>query len=212
MPHPVPVTVGARDRRRQVLAASAALLSAAGAILSGCQYVPVSGGAMMPTSSTSGAAPTPDPFGGVLQTGDEATPGPAPEPTNRPTELVNLSVGGEDYVDLDWNVSCSGIENQSLSIIATANDGEHNYTVVLLGADEQLSSFTFTSGRKGQGIKSKSGLTVTPGSNQGSGSLRVDDRTVTSNGGGVAYGPDIGTSATTSSAKTPYEVEVYCGK
>lgn len=183
-----------------------------GITLTGCQYVPAQGGSILPTSSTGGAASSPDPFGGVLQTGDAGSPGDVQEPAKRPTELVRLNVGDQDYPDLEWNVSCSGIETGSLSIIGTADDGDHNYTVVLLGTDDQLSSFTFTSGRKGEGLKSKSGFTVTPGTKQGAGSLRVDDRTVTSNGGGVAYGPDIDTSATTGSAKTPYEIEVYCGK
>lgn len=187
----------------------------AAAVLAGCTYVP---GAAGPTSSelvpqatvSPTDAPTPDPFGGVVHPSGEPLTPPQPTEDNRESEMVKLRVGDEDYGELDWQVSCSGITEGSISIIATAKDGEHSFTLVMLGSPDELSSFTFTSGRKGEGLQAKSGLTVTPGTKQGNGSLIVDGGTLKSNGAGVAYGPDIEASNGKTNTTTKYETELYC--
>ena len=183
-------------------------------VMAGCVESPMPGSTSgaEPTAAEPPATPEPeDPFGGVARPdGSEAPSRPSTSPTARESELITLAVGNDDHSDLDWQVSCSGVGDQNLSVIASASDGDHNFTVVLLGSGEQMSSFTFTAGRKGEGLQSRSGLTVTPGSKQGNGSLTILDGVVKSNGGGTAYGPDVDKSKAGSSGTTSYQFEVYC--
>lgn len=210
----VPASAEPAERIRAVTQ-RARLLSCCGVVtvgmlLSGCTQ---SGGSAHPTDVpvASGSAPhdTADESGGLTNPRGQDDPQPSATDEERESELHTLLVGKEEYSDLDWQVSCSGVADGNLSVIATSASGDHNYTVVVLGTGEQLSSFTFTAGRKGEGIQARSGLTVTPGSKQGNGSLDVREGIVTSTGGGVAYGPDIATTSPTVGT-TPYEIEVYC--
>lgn len=206
-------------RQRSVATAllGAAALCAVGALLVGCTATGVT-----PSNSASPSAqpldePSTEPPMNTSEFGGEAAPAPTDGsevvvPTQsaddgpRASELTTLEVGDEDYSDLDWHVSCSGLDANP-TIIASASDGELHLTLVLLGSSpSSLNSLTLSSGEAGGSSHTNTGLTVNPGAGQGSGSLEIDSSTVTSTGRGLEFGPDV----TGTSADTIYSFAVTC--
>lgn len=206
-------------RQRSVATAllGAAVLCAVGSLLVGCTET---GGT--PSSSASPSAqtldePNTEPPMNTSEFGGEAAPAPTDGsevvvPTQsadngpRASELTTLEVGDEDYSDLDWRVSCSGLDANP-TIIASATDGDLHLTLVLLGSSPtSLSSLMLSSGEAGGSSHTNTGLTVNPGAGQGSGSLDVESSTLSSTGRGLEFGPD----AAGTNADTIYSFSVTC--
>ncbi|NLT25229.1 MAG: hypothetical protein GXX90_01025 [Microbacteriaceae bacterium] len=163
-----------------------------------------------PTPTVTATAADPEPTGAPEPTeAEDATPTGVPEPTATAdaAEEHAVRIGNDDFGVLDWSVTCSGLDSAP-TITATAADAQGNdYVAMLLASTSgELISFTFTWGPRGGGQASKSGLSVTPVTNQGAGTFLVADRLVTSEGRGVSYGPfdkDL-------SVDTSYAVEFVC--
>ena len=154
---------------------------------------------------------TPEPEASPEPPGTTGSANPLPDSTasaSPPTDdATRVRIGNDEFGVLDWNVSCSGLDSAP-TITATASDDRGNdYVAMLLAsASGELISFTFTWGPKGGGHSSKSGLSVTPATAQGTGTFFVADGTVASEGRGVSYGPfdkDL-------SVDTNYAVEFVC--
>lgn len=191
--------------------------------LTGCAAPMTASGGADPTSAppAESAAPTtaPAPEPTVTGTAPEPEPEPSapqePTPTGVPGSTATadapdahvVRIGTDDFGVLDWSVSCSGLDSAP-TITATAADAQGNdYVAMLLASTSgELISFTFTWGPRGGGHSSKSGLSVTPVTNQGAGTFLVADRVVTSEGRGVSYGPFDKDLA----VDTSYAVEFVC--
>ncbi|MFD2758031.1 hypothetical protein [Gulosibacter faecalis] len=125
-------------------------------------------------------------------------------PANTTSRLETFEVGDDDYADLDWHVSCSGLDS-SPTIIASADDGDTHLTLVVIGSGvSTLGSITLTMGESGASSHNSSGITVNPGANQGNGSLEVSGSSVSSSGRGAEFGPDAG------DAEVIYDFEAVC--
>ncbi|RRJ87807.1 hypothetical protein EG850_02805 [Gulosibacter macacae] len=188
------------------LAATAALL-----MLTGCA-APTQTATEVPTSAPAPSVPeTVEPteptntseFGGPAQSGDGE---PAPTATSSlespetpatsaaadatVSRAEVLKIGRDDYSVLDWKITCSGLDSAP-TVVGTAKDDEgSDYVLMLLASGSgELLSFTFSSGPSGGGHASKSGLTVTPATAQGSGTFSLNGAVISSEGRGVSYGP-----------------------
>ncbi|KAB1641956.1 lipoprotein LpqH [Gulosibacter chungangensis] len=191
----------------------AMVLAAASVALTGCQAssapetTPVPSSSIVETDTTETFAPgegRPAPSDGEVP--DEGT---GPTETPRPTiaHAIEVRIGEQDHSDLDWHVSCTGLDGSPTVIASAADEDNTAYVVVVIGSgSDSLASFTFTETAEGQSVRERSGLTVNPGVGQGNGSLWVEDTTVTSTGRGISY--DETTVHT--EADMTYSVEFVC--
>lgn len=201
----------ARLAPRYVIFVAAALVT-----LTGCQAAGGQGSDTTPEATATESTPAETASyapgeGHPVTTDGEASQEPSATPTATPAptaaSAIEVRIGDVDYSDLEWNVSCSGLD-ASPTVIATAADETHTeYVVVVVGSGtDALASFSFTRTTESDSIRDRSGLTVNPGADQGNGSLYVTDTTLTSTGRGIAY------DATTVQPKadTTYAVSFDC--
>lgn len=205
-----------RQRSAVAVFIGAAALFSAASMLSGCAAAGSPSNSQAPTTAPIDT-PAPTQPMNTSEFGGEGAPAPSDGsevivPTQSPdagpkvSELTVFDVGDDDMSDLDWHVSCSGLESNP-TVIASTSDGDTDYTLVLLGASTtSLNSLTLTASKDGASSHTSTGITVNPGASQGNGSLEVDGSTITSTGRGVEVGPD----AAGNTANIIYSLSVSC--
>lgn len=191
------------------------VMAAAAVMLTGCQSSSDPGSTPVPSTTPESEPPVATGTYGPGEGRPMPTDGSNPETTASPSEtprptnstVVEVRIGDEDHSDLDWNVSCSGLESTPTVIASATDDALTEFVVVVVGSGaDTLVSFTFTQTETAESARDRSGLTVNPGASQGNGSLLVEESTVTSTGRGVSYDQ----ATVQPEADTTYAVEFAC--